>query len=213
MSADSPTGAGKGGLFVQAQSVGVLSARTVGLMQAGLARTEGGLSGLLGAPVQINLEILSLEPAPGLSRLAGGPADVVTGIYVAFSGDLRGHCLLYLDDVNVAHLVQRLVGETADADLVQSALLEAGNITVSGLVNGVADNGGWCIQVSPPALARDMLGSLMGSVLAAASLSSPELLAVRARFQVRGGEVQGTVLLMPDAASLQALLRAEAGPP
>lgn len=187
---------------------GVLNASTVALVQAGLSRAEFGFSLLLDLPLTIHLELLSLEPPTVLSQLAGNPEETLTGIYVAFDGDLRGHCLLYLDDHNVARLVQRLLGDPAPPALVESALLEAGNITVSGLVNGLADSGGWCIQVSPPVLSRDMLGCLINSVLTAASLSSAELLAVRARFQARGEAVQGTVLLMPDAASLGVLLQA-----
>lgn len=184
----------------------MLSAGTVALVQAGLSRAEAGFSTLLEVPLQIEVEGLGLEDPAGLAALAGRPEELVTGVYVGFAGDLHGHCLLYLDPENEQRLVQRLLGDDAEAALSESALLEVGNITVSGLVGGVADRGGWRIQVSPPVLARDMLGSLLNSVLAAASLSSQKLLAVRARFHTQGEAIQGTVLLMPDAASLAVLL-------
>lgn len=187
---------------------GILSAGAVALVQAGLDRAEAGFGELLGLPLAIQLELLSLEAPDVVAARAGRPEEPVTGIYVAYDGDLSGHCLLYLNDASVQQLARRLLGDQATPALTESALLEVGNITVSGLVNGLADSGGWRIQVSPPTLARDMLGALVGSILAAASLASRELLAVRASFRAGGEAVRGTVLLMPDAASLYKLLGA-----
>lgn len=178
------------------------------LVQAGLQRAEQGLSDLLGRSVGIDVDMMSLEPVLGLTRLARNEA-LVTGIYVAFQGDLSGHALLYLPPSNAERLASRLLGEAPPADMVDSALLEVGNITVSGLVNGIADCGGWRIHVSPPVLARDMLATLVNSILVEALQSSDSLLAVRGRFGTRGESLDGMVLLMPDAASLGALLDME----
>lgn len=187
---------------------GVLS-----LIRVGLARAEHGLSTLLALSIAIDVDVITLEPVLGLGRLAGSPEEEVVGIYVGFSGDLAGHCLLCLESESARHLAATLLGEApGTSDLVDSALLEAGNITVSGLVNGLADSGGWRIQISPPVLARDMLGALLGTVLAAVSLSANELLAVRGRFRSDSSdpsgakEIAGTLLLLPDAGSLRALM-------
>ena len=193
---------------MQTDRPGVLSAGTAALVQAGLTRVETGFGSLLEVPLHIEMEVVSLEAPAALAGLATRPEELVAGVYVAFAGDLCGHCLLCLDAGNEQRLVQRLLGPDPPAALADSALLEVGNITVSGLVNGVADGGDWRIQISPPALARDRLGSLINSVLEAASLSSRKLLAVRAGFHTQGEAMQGTVLLMPDAVSLAVLLQA-----
>ena len=65
-----------------------------------------------------------------------------------------------LDGDNPDILAHLFLGDTDDQELVDSALLEAGNIIVSWLINGIADRGGWKIAVTPPALARDMPRSL-----------------------------------------------------
>lgn len=181
-------------------------AQLASLVQAGLARAEAGLSGLLAAPMSIAVDTIHLEPVLGVGRLVATPEAEVVGIYVGFSGDLAGHCLLCLDQGSAAHLAAGLLGDAAaQAELADSALLEVGNITVSGLVNGIADRGGWCIHVSPPALGRDMLGALVNTVLAAASLTASELLAVKGRFRSDAGDISGTILLLPDADSLRLL--------
>ena len=86
-------------------------------------------------------------------------------------------------------------------------MLEAGNIIVSWLINGIADRGGWKIAVTPPALARDMLGALVNTILAVASVESEELLAVCVRFKAGDSGLTGTIMLMPDAESLRILSR------
>lgn len=183
------------------------------LVSAGLARAEAGLAALLGTPIAIEMDEMTLEPVLGVARLAGPLEAEVVGIYVAFVGDLTGHCLLCLDGDSAAHLAGRLLGDlNASSDLVDSALLESGNITVSGLVNGIADAGGWQIQTQPPALGRDMLGALVHTVLAAASLTADRLLRVQARFRADGEEIHGTLLLLPDADSLHILTSTRGAP-
>lgn len=186
--------------------------RTIDLVRSGLGRAEQGLGELLGTAVAVDVELMTLEPALGLGRLAATPEAEVVGIYVAFAGDLAGHCLWCLDGASADRLAGQLVGMNGvPAALSDSALLEAGNIAVSGLVNGIADRGGWTIHVSPPALARDMLGALVNTVLAAASLTAEQWLAVQGRFCSQSGDVAGTLLLLPDARSL-GLLTGETGP-
>lgn len=176
-------------------------------MRAGLQRAEQGLTGLLGFPVRIRVEEVALQPVLA-AGLEPGPAEQdVVGVYVGFGGDLTGHCLLCLGEASAAELAGQLLGGGPwEADLVDSALLEFGNIAVSSAVNGLADAGGWEIRVTPPVLGRDMLGALVNTVLAAASLAAAELLAVRAQFRCAGSEIAGTLLLLPDAASLRFLL-------
>lgn len=176
------------------------------LVREGLARAARGMSELLGAAADIAVERMVLAPAWQLDWLASEPEAEVVAIYVAFSGDLAGHCLLALDGPAAERLADRLVGGVpAPPGLRDSALLEFGNIAVSGVVNGIADRGGWHIRVAPPELARDMLGALVNTVLASASAGHRELLAVQGRLRAGDLELQGAVLLLPDADSLREL--------
>lgn len=177
------------------------------LLAHGLAAAARGLSAFAGLPAAVAVEEVVLAPPGQVALPAGDPEEPVVGIYVGFAGDLRGHCLLVLDAAGAARLAGRLLaGAAAPAELADSALQEFGNIAVSGVVNAIADRGGWRIRVSPPALARDALACLVHTVLAAASLERPEVLAVRGRLKVGALELCGTILLLPDPESLQALL-------
>lgn len=175
------------------------------LALAGLHNAEQGLCQLLGMHVGIEIDLMTLEPVFDLERLAWAPEAEVTGVYVGYSGDLTGHCLLCLDGENPNLLAGLLLGDMDDPEMVDSALLEAGNIMVSWLINGMADSGGWKIVVTPPALARDMLGALVNTILAVASAESEELFAVCVRFHTGESGMTGTIMLMPDAESLRIL--------
>lgn len=179
--------------------------QTVDLIRSGLFRAEQGLSELIGSPVRIEVDMITLEPALNLDRMAGDPEAGVAGVYVGFEGDLAGHCLLCLSAASARHLVTTLLGVDDDPQMADSVLLEVGNIVVSGVVNGLADRGGWEIRVSTPSLGRDMLGALLNTVLTVASMTVAELLAVRARFRSAEQEIAGTLVLLPDARSLRLL--------
>ena len=177
------------------------------LAMAGLNNAGQGLAQLLGTEVTLEVDRMALAPVLELDELAWAPEADVTGIYIGYAGDLTGHCLLCLDGDNPDILAHLFLGDTDDQELVDSALLEAGNIIVSWLINGIADRGGWKIAVTPPALARDMLGALVNTILAVASVESEELLAVCVRFKAGDSGLTGTIMLMPDAESLRILSR------
>lgn len=180
------------------------------LVSTGLRKAEEGLSQLLGLPVSIRVDVMTLEPVFDLERLAWAPEAEIVGVYIGYTGDLTGHCLLCFENDDAERMANRMIGAPSDSqELTDSALMEAGNIFVSWLVNGLADCGGWKIMVTPPALARDMLGALVNTILAVASGTSEELLAVCVKFSTEVDGISGTLMLMPDAESMRALSGAE----
>lgn len=183
------------------------------LLRLGLEQAARSLTAFSGLETAIAVEGMALEPPWRLPPPAAEPEAQVVGIYVGFLGDLRGHCLLTLDAVRAGRLADRLLGGAPAPEAVrESALLEFGNIAVSGVVNAIADRGGWLIGLSPPVLARDTVAALVNSVLAAASAEHREVLAVRGRLRVGELELWGTILLLPDARSLQELLHHPTAP-
>lgn len=175
------------------------------LIKSGLNKAEEGLSQLLGVPAAIKVDVMTLEPVFDLERLAWAPEAEVVGVYIGYSGDLTGHCLLCFEGDDAQNLAEYMLGGPDELELVDSAIMEAGNIFVSWLVNGLADSGDWKIIVTPPALARDMLGALVNTILAVASGTSEELFAVCVHFRTAIEGIAGNLMLMPDADSLRAL--------
>lgn len=167
----------------------------------------------MGAPVALHVDLMTLEPVLSLERVAWAPESEVIGIYIGFSGNLAGHCLICLDETSASALAAFLLGGDEDApyEMAESALMEAGNIIVSWLVNAIADAGGWKILVSPPSLAYDMLGSLVNTILASALSTSEELMAVCVRFSADELNMTGTLYFLPDADTLRALIAAGGG--
>lgn len=184
------------------------------VIDLGLIRSQEGLSGLLGAPVQLRGNRGRLVRVLEVPDLLEDPDQVVLGVYVGFHGDMSGHGLLLFDEPSARWLGDRLLGNPPDTavlgdPLMMSALLELGNVTVSSFLNGVADRFGSNIQPFAPCLAHDMVGAILGYIAAALSLEMDLAVVIHTRFAFPDNDnVNGYLLLLPDRKSLKLLLDA-----
>lgn len=185
-------------------------------VDVGLLRSQEGLSGFLGTPVQLIGCRSDLVRVLEVPTLLEDPDRVVLGIYVGFHGDMSGHGLLLFDETSACWLGNRLLGDPPDTcdlgdPLMISAILELGNVTVSGFLNGVADRFGAAIQPFVPCVSHDMIGAILGYIAAALSIDMDFAVAIQTRFNFPdNADISGYLLLLPDRESLQLLLHAPA---
>lgn len=186
-------------------------------IQAGLDRAQMGLSGLIEANVRIEgvrIEIMPIFDIPGL---AGPPDQMVVGIHVGFKGAFCGHGLLMFNEESAAWLAGRLLmTESEDIafsdQLVRSALLELGNVTVSGFLNGLADWFGLQLQPTTPEIAYDLMAAILNTILASVSAMADSVVSIETTFSFSDNEsVGGYLLLLPDNRTLEVLLGSVTG--
>jgi chemotaxis protein CheC len=98
--------------------------------------------------------------------------------------------------------------EGAKLQLRDSALSEQGNIILGAFLNALAQITGWVLPTTTPAVARDMLGSIMDLAGSMFGVIGDSALLVRTSLHVKGldDELGGTVIMIPDPGSLEALL-------
>lgn len=186
-------------------------------MELGLTRAQEGLSGLLGVPVRLRGNMSKLVRVLEVPGLLDEPDQVALGIYVGFQGHMSGHGLLLFDEPSARWLGNLLLGNPRDDagiddPLTVSALMELGNVTVSGFLNGVADRFGAAIQPFVPCVAHDMVGAILGYIAAALSVEMDFAVAVHTRFTFPDkDDVAGYLVLLPDQASLNLLLNSAEG--
>lgn len=191
-------------------------------VDAGIERAQAGISGFLGRSVQLTGAEIRLQPVLASEQPESGDDEEVAAIYLFFQGDLRGHCLLCFDRRSAAWLAGQILG-IAPEEVIRgwtaagpepmptSALMEFGNITVSGFLNGLADFCGLAIAPTPPAMAVDYLAAAVNFVLASLSVTTDTAMIIGTHFEFPGqAGVRGTLLLLPETASLQALYAAAA---
>jgi chemotaxis protein CheC len=130
-------------------------------------------------------------------------------------GDLTGRTLLVFPLATATRLAQLMLRRPAVADapfgeLEQSAIKEAGNILSGAYMNALSEFMGLMLLPSPPSLAVDMSTAVLNTAYLQFGTERDMVVAVETQFflQGQGEEVRGFFLLLPDAASLQVILRA-----
>jgi chemotaxis protein CheC len=177
------------------------------MMRAGEALGE-----LAGQPLLTDVPELRRVSAAQILELAGGPATVVVGVYVAISGPLIGHALLLLEPDDALRLSGLLLGdggrsigdpgdelELLRADgLVRSALEETGNVVIANFITAFAppdlDDP---IHTSVPQSVVDMAGAILDGILVVLTQTSETFLVARTAFHGGGVRISATLLVLP----------------
>ena len=152
-------------------------------------------------------EILPLAAVP--ERL-GHAEDPVLGIYFKIFGQSRASLLVAFPQPATQALLSDLVGKPQEglelSEMQRSAALEVGNILASAYLSAISNFLGLSFLPSIPDLAYDMAGSVCDLLVCERAGGSDEALTIFTSFSDAEGRLRGHYLLLPDVASLSAIL-------
>jgi chemotaxis protein CheC len=170
---------------------------------AGTAATS--LSGLLGMPIDVAVpSVCALPLADAID--ATGPAELfVTGVAIALEGDLEGSAVMLFPEDDSRTLCG-LLGLEADSELAASALGEVVNILCASYLGALGSMTGMTFELGPPQTVADMLGAIMGSILAMSAGASETALMLDSALVIEGQACSLSFLLVPDADGVDGLL-------
>jgi len=187
--------------------------REVANIGAGHAATA--LSQMIGGTIMISI------PTINVSRLEEVPPQIteteepVAAVLMHMLGDLTGRTLLVFPKPTAARLAELMLrrksGSSAElGEMEQSAIKEAGNILSSAYMNALSDFMGMMLLPSPPSLAIDMSTAVLTTAYLQFGSDSDYVFCVESEFYMTDVDekLRGFFLLLPDPASLQAILRA-----
>jgi chemotaxis protein CheC len=187
--------------------------REVANIGAGHAATA--LSQMTGDTIMINVPLVNAARFEDVPLQISGPEEPVVVVLMHMLGDLTGRTLLVFPKptaVRVAELMlRRPKGSSATlGDLEQSAIKEAGNILSGAYMNALSDFMGLMLLPSPPSLAVDMSAAVLTTAYLQFGSDRDYVFCVESEFYMKdlGEHLRGFFLLLPDFASLQAILRA-----
>jgi chemotaxis protein CheC len=186
--------------------------REVANVGAGNAATA--VSQLIGAPMTVNVPQVSIIRVEQIPAPLGGPETVVAGIYLKLFGDAPGKMLLCLTRDSIHPVIELMLGAPPKpgagelSDIEQSALKELGNILCSAYLNALARFMDMQLLPSVPALAVDMVSSILSTVLAESAESHPQALLIETQFSTPGRPIAIHLFLIPEEGSLTAMLKA-----
>ena len=187
--------------------------REVANIGAGHAATA--LSQMTGATIMIAVPTINIARLEDVQPQITSPEEPVAAVLMNMMGDLTGRTLLVFPKGTAIRLselmLRRTAGSTKDlGELEQSAIKEAGNILSGQYMNALSDFMGLMLLPSPPSLAIDMSNAVLTTAYLQFGGDRDYVFCVESEFYMKDIDehLRGYFLLLPDFASLQAILRA-----
>jgi chemotaxis protein CheC len=186
--------------------------REVANIGAGHAATA--LSQMVGQTIMISVPTINIARLEDVPPQVGEPDQPVAAVLMHMLGDLTGRTLLVFPRRTAVRLAELLLHRSTPgedfSEMQQSAIKEAGNILSSAYMNALSDFMGMMLLPSPPSLAIDMSTAVLTTAYLQFGSDKDYVFCVESEFRLSdvGERLSGYFLLLPDAASLQAILRA-----
>ena len=186
--------------------------REVANIGAGHAATA--LSQMVGETIMISVPTINISRLEDVPPQVGDPDQPVAAVLMHMLGDLTGRTLLVFPKRTAMRLADMLLRRPSSSDefseMQQSAIKEAGNILSSAYLNALSDFMGMMLLPSPPALAIDMSTAVLTTAYLQFGGDKDYVFCVESEFMMNdtAERLRGFFLLLPDAASLQAILKA-----
>jgi chemotaxis protein CheC len=186
--------------------------REVANIGAGHAATA--LSQMIGGTIMISVPTINVSRLEEVPPQISAPEEPVAAVLMHMLGDLTGRTLLVFPKPTAARLASLMLRRDGSSEelgeMEQSAIKEAGNILSSAYMNALSDFMGMMLLPSPPSLAIDMSTAVLTTAYLQFGTDRDYVFCVESEFYMTDVEerLRGFFLLLPDPASLQAILRA-----
>ena len=187
--------------------------REVANIGAGHAATA--LSQMTGGTIMISVPTIHVTRLEDVPPQLAPDEEPVAAVMMSMLGDLTGKTLLVFPKRTVMRMAElmlrRPVGSSvALGELERSAVKEAGNILSGAYMNALADFMGMVLLPSPPTLAVDLSTAVLTREFLRLGDDDEHVFVVETEFVMQdlGERLRGFFLLLPDPASLRAILRA-----
>jgi chemotaxis protein CheC len=186
--------------------------REVANIGAGHAATA--LSQMIGGTIMISVPTINVSRLEEVPPQISAPEEPVAAVLMHMLGDLTGRTLLVFPKPTAARLAALMLRRPGSSEelgeMEQSAIKEAGNILSSAYMNALSDFMGMMLLPSPPSLAIDMSTAVLTTAYLQFGTDRDYVFCVESEFYMTdvNEKLRGFFLLLPDPASLQAILRA-----
>jgi chemotaxis protein CheC len=186
--------------------------REVANIGAGHAATA--LSQMIGETIMISVPTINVSRLEEIPPQVAAPDEPVAAVLMHMLGDLTGRTLLVFPRRTARRIASLLLRRPTEGDefseMEQSAIKEAGNILSSAYMNALSDFMGMMLIPSPPSLAVDMSTAVLTTAYLQFGSDKDYVFCVESEFRMDNLDehLRGFFLLLPDTASLHAILKA-----
>src|SRR6476659_5098101 len=186
--------------------------REVANIGAGHAATA--LSQMIHSTIMISVPTINVSRLEEVPPQVSAPEEPVAAVLMHMLGDLTGRTLLVFPKPTAVRLAELMLRRPASSEelgeMEQSAIKEAGNILSSAYMNALSDFMGMMLLPSPPSLAVDRSSAVLTTAYLQFGTDRDFVFCVESEFYMQDlhERLRGFFLLLPDVASLQAILKA-----
>ncbi|HEY2856201.1 MAG TPA: chemotaxis protein CheC [Gemmatimonadaceae bacterium] len=181
----------------------------------GAGHAATALSQMIGGTIMISVPTINISRLEEIPPQVAEPDEPVAAVLMHMLGDLTGRTMLVFPRASALRLAELMLHRDAGTsdelgEMEQSALKEAGNILSSAYMNALSEFMHLMLIPSPPSLAVDMSTAVLTTAYLQFSSQKDYVFCVESEFMMvnMSERLRGFFLLLPDPASLQALLRA-----
>jgi chemotaxis protein CheC len=162
----------------------------------GSGHAAGDLSEMLGHSFEISVPRAVVTDLTEAVDLLGGADSEVSAVGIRVGGDVEAMLVAMFTPAQAANLCM-LLGIEADSEMGASVLQEVGNVLACAYANVLAEMSGISWEVHPPDVMRDMLGSIVSSLVAATTLDITNVLLIDSTLAVNDADAEMSVLFVP----------------
>jgi len=181
----------------------------------GAGHAATALSQMIGGTIMISVPTINISRLEEIPPQVAEPDEPVAAVLMHMLGDLTGRTMLVFPRASALRLAELMLHREAGTsdelgEMEQSALKEAGNILSSAYMNALSEFMHLMLIPSSPSLAVDMSTAVLTTAYLQFSSQKDYVFCVESEFMMvnMSERLRGFFLLLPDPASLQALLRA-----
>ena len=184
----------------------------------GAGHAATALSQMIGGTIMISVPTVNVARLEDVPPQVAPPDEPVAAVLLHMLGDLTGRALLVFPRRTAIRLAELLLRRSSGADtgrielseMEQSALKEAGNILSSAYMTALSDFMGMLLLPSPPSLAVDLSTAVLTTAYLQFGADRDYVFCVESEFFMSdvNERLRGFFLLLPDPASLHAILKA-----
>lgn len=184
--------------------------REIGTIGAGNGATA--LSQLMNRKIGMTVPAVKVLPFTEVPDEVGGPETLVAGIITTVEGPAPCNILFMFPIESAKYLVSKLLGcdsqsDDTITDMGKSALAELVNIVSGAYLNSLASFTKLDFIPSVPALAVDMAGAILDTVLAQIGIAGDHAILLQTVFSEIEENITGHFFLLPQAGSLEKILQ------
>lgn len=182
--------------------------KEIGNIGSGNAATS--LASLLNNTVDIAVPTVKALNYNETVELLGGPENVVIGLLIRLSGDIRGMMMYILQKGFASKVTETFYGKSlenlTDVDeMDKSAICEIGNIMAASYVNAISNLSGLMIDISVPSFCVDMAGAILAVPIVEFAQVGDKVLFIDDNFKITDAEIKSNMILIPEMDSLDTL--------